>query len=102
MEDVQLFDQELDTRGDQRVGQTVGVDLDEGWHDEEVAREGEDVFEVVRGVDHGSHGVAEDARVFGVEGETAVEDVHQELDVIGAGEVSRHGLQHSSNKPDPV
>ena len=54
------------------------------------------------GVDDDRHGVAEDSGVFGVEREGTVNDIDEELDVVGVGKVAGHGLEHSSNQPDPV
>ena len=37
-----------------------------------------------------------------MEGERAVDDVEEELNVRGVGKVAGHGLKHAGNQPDPV
>ena len=102
MEDVELFDEELNAAGDQVVGHVVAVYLDDGRHDQQVAVRLEDVLELVSGIDDGGHAVSDDHAVAGVERQAPVEDIQEELDILGMGEISRHGLEHPGYQPDPV
>ena len=80
----------------------VGVDTQHGGHDEEVTVVREDVLELVRRVDHRGHAIAQDAGVFRVQREGAVDDVHKELDVGRVHVVAGHGFEHPRDQPDPV
>ena len=102
MEDVELLDEELNAAGDQVVGHVVAVYLDDGRHDQEVTVRLENVLELVSGVDDGGHAVSDDDAVPGVERQTPVENVQEELDVLRVGEISRHCLEHPGYEADPV
>ena len=102
MEDVELFDEELNAGSDHVVGHVVAVYLDDGRHDQEVTVRLENVLELVGGVDDGGHAVSDDHAVPGVERQAPVENVQEELDVLGVGEVAGHGLEHAGDQPDPV
>ena len=102
MQDVKLLDQVFDGRGDEVVGQVVTVDLDDGGHDEEVATGVEDVLELMGGVDDGGHAVAKDDTVAGVQGHAAIEDIQEQLNVLGMGKITGHGLKHPRDQTDPI
>ena len=102
VEDVELFDEELDAAGYQVVGHVVAVYLDDGRHDQQVAVGLEDVLELVRGIDDGGHAVSDDHAVPGMERQAPVENVQEELDILGVGEISCHGLEHTGYQTDPV
>ena len=102
VEDVELFDEELDAARYQVVGHVVAVYLHNGGHDQQVSVGLEDVLELVGGVDDGGHAVSDDHAVPGMEGQAPVEDVQEELDVLGVGEISRHCLEHPGYQADPV
>ena len=63
MEDVQLFDEELDAARYQVVGHVVAVYLDDGRHDQQVSVCLENVLELVSGIDDGGHAVSDDDAV---------------------------------------
>ena len=63
MENVELFDEELNAAGYQVVGHVVAVYLDDGGHYQQVAAGLEDILELVRGVDDGGHAVSDDDAV---------------------------------------
>ena len=102
MEDVELLDEELNAAGDQVVGHVVAVYLDDGRHDQQIAVRLENVLELVSGIDDGGHAVSDDHAVPGVERQAPVENVQEELDVLGVGEVPRHCLEHPGYQADPV
>ena len=102
MEDIELFDEELNTAGHQEVGHVVAVYLDDGRHDQQVAVRLEDVLELVRGIDDGGHAVSDDHAVPGMERQAPVENVQEELDILGVGEISCHCLEHPGYQADPV
>ncbi len=102
MEDVELFAHELDRLRNEFVRLIVGVDPKEARHDEEVAVRRKDVLELRRRVDHGRHAVSENARVFGVQGQRAVDHVNEELNVRGVGEVASHRLEHPRDQTNPI
>ena len=41
----------------------------------------------------------ENAGFFGVQSERSVDNVDEELDVLGVGEVARHSLKHTGDQP---
>ena len=102
MEDVQLFDEELDAARYQVVGHVVAVYLDNGRHDQQVSVSLENVLELVGGVDDGGHAVSDDHAVPGMQRQAAVENVQEELDVFRMGEISCHCLEHPGYEADPI
>ena len=102
VEDVELFDEELDAAGYQVVGHVVAVYLDDGRHDQQVSVGLENVLELVSGIDDGGHAVSDDHAVPGMERQAPVENVQEELDILGVGEISCHCLEHPGYQADPV
>ena len=102
MENVELFDEELNAAGYQVVGHVVAVYLYNGGHDQKVAAGLEYVLELVGGVNDGGHAVSDDDAVPGMKGQAPVENVEEQLDIFWVGEVSSHGLKHPRYQTDPV
>ena len=63
MEDVELFDQELNAGCDQVVGHVVAVDLDQGRHNQQVSTRVKNVPELMGGIDDCGHAISAENEV---------------------------------------
>ena len=58
--------------------------------------------ELVGCIDDSGHAISQNACILGVQGQRAIDDIDEQMDIRSVGKVAGHGLEHACNQADPV